>query len=181
LAMRPRPSEGFEILLRGSQRVRLDLKTEPGRTTAQRLARRADVLLEGFRPGVLERLGLGPDELTEANPRLVYTRLAGYGQQGDLAARPGHDINLVAHVGLLHAIGRAGGPPQVPLNIVADYGGGGMLAAFGVCAGGSSLKSVMDRMGHAQIQTTQKYLHSLPDADHKNLEGLSRLRGCSGS
>ena len=90
-----------------------------------RLAERADVLIEGYRPGVAERLGFGPEACLARNPRLVYGRMTGWGQDGPLAATAGHDIAYIAVTGALHAIGRAGGPPQVPLNLVGDYGGGG--------------------------------------------------------
>jgi alpha-methylacyl-CoA racemase len=125
---------GLEIIGRGSRRVTLDFKDEEDLAAAHDLALRADVLIEGFRPGVAERLGLGPGNLCELNVGLIYARVTGYGQEGDLAMRAGHDINFIAQTGLLHAIGRRDGPPQVPLNVVADYGGGGMLAAFGICA-----------------------------------------------
>ena len=96
------------------------------------LVERADVLIEGFRPGVMERLGLGPDVCLARNPRLVYGRMTGWGQDGPLAHAAGHDINYIALAGALHAIGRAGEPPVPPLNLVGDFGGGGMLLAFGV-------------------------------------------------
>ncbi|ODU04305.1 MAG: hypothetical protein ABS81_10915 [Pseudonocardia sp. SCN 72-86] len=127
-------AEGIDILGRGARRVEIDLKSDAGRALVMELVTRVDVVLEGFRPGVVERLDLGPDVLRTANPRLVVGRMTGYGQSGPLAARAGHDINYIARTGVLHAVGRSGGPPQVPLNLVADYGGGGMLLAFGICA-----------------------------------------------
>jgi len=124
-----------DILARGKHRVALDLKQPAGREAALRLCTAADVLIEGFRPGVMERLGLGPDECLAANPRLVYGRMTGWGQDGPLAAAAGHDINFVALSGALHAIGTATSGPVPPLNLVGDFGGGGMLLAFGVvCA-----------------------------------------------
>jgi alpha-methylacyl-CoA racemase len=126
--------DGPEILGRGCARIALDLKDPDDRATARDLAATADVVVEGFRPGVAERLGVGPDDCVAGNPRLVYARMTGWGQDGPAAARAGHDITYLAATGALHAIGRAGGPPQVPLNLVADYGGGGMMLAFGVCA-----------------------------------------------
>jgi alpha-methylacyl-CoA racemase len=99
------------------------------------LCREADGLIEGFRPGVMERLGLGPDDLCGANPRLVYGRLTGWGQDGPLAERAGHDINYLAVAGALGTYGRAGQPPTPPVNAVGDFGGGGMLLAFGMLAG----------------------------------------------
>jgi alpha-methylacyl-CoA racemase len=124
-----------DVMLRGRRSVTLDLKSPDGVTAALALAARADALIEGFRPGVLERLGLGPEVLLGRNPKLVVGRMTGWGQDGPLAARAGHDINYVALSGVLHAIGRAGGAPVPPLNLVGDFGGGGMLLAFGVaCA-----------------------------------------------
>ena len=125
----------YDVMLRGRRSVTLDLKSEPGRDIALTLVGRADVLIEGFRPGVLERLGLGPDALLARNPKLVVGRVTGWGQQGPLAARAGHDIDYIALSGALHAIGRAEDAPVPPLNLVGDFGGGGMLLAFGVtCA-----------------------------------------------
>jgi alpha-methylacyl-CoA racemase len=125
----------FEVLHRGRQSVAVDVKTEPGREVVRRLIKDADALIEGFRPGVMERLGLGPSALAEINPRLVFGRMTGFGQDGPMAPRAGHDINYIALTGALHAIGHKGGPPLPPLNLVGDYGGGGMLLAFGVvCA-----------------------------------------------
>jgi len=124
-----------DVLLRGRRSVTLDLKAADGAQTALLLAAKADAVIEGFRPGVMERLGLGPDVLLARNPRLVLGRMTGWGQDGPLAARAGHDIDYIALSGALHAIGRSGGPPVVPLNLVGDFGGGGMLLAFGIaCA-----------------------------------------------
>lgn len=126
--------DGIDVLGRGCARIEADLKDGDRRDAVLRMARDADVVVEGFRPGVAERLGLGPEDCTRENPRVVYARMTGYGQDGPLARQAGHDINYLARTGALHAIGRRGGPPQVPLNLLADYGGGGMLLAFGVCA-----------------------------------------------
>ncbi len=124
-----------DVTLRGRRSVTLDLKAPSGVAAAAALAERADALVEGFRPGVMERLGLGPEVLLARNPRLVYGRMTGWGQDGPLAARAGHDINYIALAGVLHAIGRASGAPAPPLNLVGDFGGGGMLLAFGIaCA-----------------------------------------------
>jgi len=129
------PQRRFDTLLRGRRSITLDLKSPEGGAVARELSRKADVVLEGFRPGVMERLGLGPDALLAINPKLVYGRMTGWGQDGPLAPRAGHDINYIALSGALHAIGRTGGAPVPPLNLVGDFGGGGMLLAFGVaCA-----------------------------------------------
>jgi alpha-methylacyl-CoA racemase len=121
-------------VLRGRRSVTADLKEPAGLELALRLTERADVLIEGFRPGVAERLGIGPDRCLELNPGLVYARMTGWGQHGPLAARAGHDINYIALTGMLHAIGPAGGPPVVPLNLVGDFGGGSAYLVIGVLA-----------------------------------------------
>jgi alpha-methylacyl-CoA racemase len=123
-----------DVMLRGRRSVTLDLKTPGGVQAALQLADKADVLIEGFRPGVMERLGLGPDVVSARNARLVYGRMTGWGQAGPLAARVGHDINYIALAGVLGAIGRAGEAPVPPLNLVGDFGGG-MLLAFGIACG----------------------------------------------
>jgi alpha-methylacyl-CoA racemase len=125
----------FDVLHRGRRSLALDLKTEAGRAVVRKLATKADALIEGFRPGVMERLGLGPDELLALNPRLVFGRMTGFGQDGPLAQAAGHDINYIALAGALHAIGRKGEAPVPPLNLVGDFGGGGMFLAFGVLCG----------------------------------------------
>jgi alpha-methylacyl-CoA racemase len=123
-----------DVLARGRKSLAIDLK-KPGATeTVLLLIEQADVLIEGFRPGVMERLGLGPDECLQRQPRLIYGRMTGWGQHGPLAQAAGHDINYIAISGALHAIGRAGQPPAVPLNYIGDFGGGAMLLAFGVLA-----------------------------------------------
>jgi alpha-methylacyl-CoA racemase len=122
-------------LHRGRPEVRLDLKAAAGRELVLRLVDAADGLIEGFRPGVMERLGLGPEELLARNPRLVYGRMTGYGQDGPLAGVAGHDINYLSIAGALGAFRRRGERPLAPLNVVADFGGGGMLLAFGLVAG----------------------------------------------
>jgi len=124
-----------EVMLRGRRSVTLDLKAPGAVEAALLLATKADALIEGFRPGVMERLGLGPDAVHAANAKLVYGRMTGWGQTGPLAPRAGHDIDYIALSGVLHAIGHASGRPVPPLNLVGDFGGGGMLLAFGVaCA-----------------------------------------------
>jgi alpha-methylacyl-CoA racemase len=124
----------YDVNGRGRRSVALDLKSSAGCAAALRLVAGADVLIEGFRPGVTESLGLGPAECRQRNPRLVYGRMTGYGQTGPLAAVAGHDLNYIALSGALHAIGAAGGKPVPPLNLVGDYGGGALFLAFGVLA-----------------------------------------------
>lgn len=130
-----RPDGRFDVTSRSRQSVIVDAKQPSGIAQIHDLAGRADIFLEGSRPGVMERLALGPSELHTVNPRLVYGRMTGWGQTGPLARTAGHDINYIALTGVLHAIGRAGGPPVPPLNLAGDYGGGAMFLAFGVvCA-----------------------------------------------
>ena len=131
-----------DVMMRGKRSVTLNLKSADGAQAALELIGRADALIEGFRPGVMERLGLGPDAALAKNPRLVYGRMTGWGQDGPLAARAGHDINYIALAGVLAAFGRKGEAPVPPLNLVGDFGGGGMLLGFGVaCALVETLRS----------------------------------------
>jgi len=123
-----------DITTRSRRQLGLDLRAPEGQAAALALAARADLLVEGFRPGVMERLGLGPEPCQARNPRLVYGRMTGWGQHGPLAQAAGHDINYIAISGALHAIGRAGEAPVPPLNYVGDFGGGGMLLAVGLLA-----------------------------------------------
>ncbi|MDF0530838.1 CaiB/BaiF CoA-transferase family protein [Tsukamurella sp. 8F] len=123
-----------QMVKRGRTIVEVDLKNPDDVASVLDLLDRADVLVEGFRPGVLERLGLGPDVVLERNPRLVYGRMTGWGQEGPNAPRAGHDMNYIALTGLLHAIGRKGERPVPPLNLVGDFGGGSMFLVFGVLA-----------------------------------------------
>jgi alpha-methylacyl-CoA racemase len=123
-----------EFLNRGRQSAVLDLKHPRAVDALLRLVDGADVLLEGFRPGVTERMGLGPEACLGRNPRLVYARMTGWGQDGPLATTAGHDIGYIARAGALHALGRAGGPPAFPANLLGDFGGGGMVMAYGICA-----------------------------------------------
>ena len=122
------------LLNRSRPSIAIDLKHPSGTATVLRLVERADALIEGFRPGVTERLGLGPEECAARNPRLVYGRVTGWGQEGPLARAAGHDLNYIALTGALDAIGRRGGPPTPPLNLVGDYGGGALYLALGVVA-----------------------------------------------
>lgn len=123
-----------DILLRSRRRMQMDLKAPAARAVLLDLIAGADGLIEGFRPGVMERLGLGPEVLLAANPRLVIGRMTGWGQTGPMAAMPGHDINYIALSGALHGIGRRGERPVVPLNLIGDFGGGAMMLAFGLLA-----------------------------------------------
>jgi alpha-methylacyl-CoA racemase len=136
-----------DILSRSRTVVELDLKTPAGIAGIQALAATADGLIEGFRPGVMERLGLGPEVMLSANPRLVYGRMTGWGQTGPYAEAAGHDINYIALAGNLHGYGRAGAKPTPPVNAVGDFGGGGMLLAFGMLAGILSAQ----RSGQGQV------------------------------
>ncbi|HVV09278.1 CaiB/BaiF CoA-transferase family protein [Amycolatopsis sp.] len=130
----PERARKLDSFGRGRRSVVIDVKRPAGRDLVADLVSGADVFLEGNRPGVLERLGLGPDECLAANPRLVYGRMTGWGQQGPLSGVAGHDINYIAMAGALEPIGRAGEDPVPPLSLVGDFGGGGMLLALGVCA-----------------------------------------------
>ncbi|MFN7004533.1 MAG: CaiB/BaiF CoA transferase family protein [Roseinatronobacter sp.] len=126
------PANPAEVNRRGKRSVALNLKSAEGLEAAQKLIARADILIEGFRPGVMEKLGLGPEACHAANPGLIFGRMTGWGQQGPLAMTAGHDINYLSLSGALGAIGPAGSPPVPPLNLVADYGGGTMFLIFGV-------------------------------------------------
>ncbi|MFN3667972.1 MAG: CaiB/BaiF CoA transferase family protein [Brevundimonas sp.] len=126
---------GGEVLHRGRAAVAVNLKDPGDRATVLGLIGKADALIEGFRPGVMERLGLGPDACAAANPRLVYGRVTGWGQSGPLAQQVGHDINYIALSGALHALGEPDRPPRPPLNLLGDYGGGAMMLVTGVLAG----------------------------------------------
>lgn len=121
-------------LARGRHTILVDLKTTHGACVVRKLAERADVLVEGFRPGVAERLGIGPDDCRAVNPALIYGRMTGWGQAGPLAERAGHDINYISIAGALEPIGRRGRAPVPPLNLVGDFGGGGLLLALGIAA-----------------------------------------------
>lgn len=136
-----------DVVGRGRRAVALDLKSPDGVAQALDLIAAADLLIEGFRPGVMERLGLGPEPCLARNPRLVYGRMTGWGQDGLLAHSAGHDINYLGLTGVLHAIGRPGERPVPPLNMVADYGGGTMMLLFGLLAA----LWERERSGHGQV------------------------------
>lgn len=122
------------IVDRGRAVKEIDIREPAGRDWVRTAATAADVVIEGYRPGVMERLGLGPNELLATNPRLIYGRMTGWGQEGPLARSAGHDINYIGLTGALAAMGKPGEPAAVPLNLVGDFGGGSMLLAFGICA-----------------------------------------------
>jgi alpha-methylacyl-CoA racemase len=130
----PRPIE-YDVALRNRKSIRVDLKDPAGHSLVLDLIGKADALIEGFRPGVLERLGLGPDDCLARNPALVYGRVTGWGQDGPLAQCAGHDINYISITGVLNAIGRRGQPPSIPLNVIGDYAGGSLYLALGILAG----------------------------------------------
>lgn len=129
-----RPAFKNDIPARGRRHVALDLKDANDIATALAMIEKADIVIEGFRPGVMERLGLGPDEALKRSPKLIYGRMTGWGQTGPLAEVSGHDLNYIALTGALHAMGRKGDAPAPPLNLVGDYGGGSLYLAMGVCA-----------------------------------------------
>jgi alpha-methylacyl-CoA racemase len=122
----------FDLLNRSRRSVQMNLKKPEAVAAVLRMVEQADVLIEGFRPGVMERLGLGPEACIEANPRLVYGRMTGWGQTGPLAQAPGHDVNYISLTGALHAMGRVGEAPAIPLNLVGDFGGGSLYLALGI-------------------------------------------------
>ena len=132
--MAVQPSAARDWVLRGRMSVGADLKDEAGKETVLRLIDEADVVMEGFRPGVTEHLGVGPEDCLARNPRLIYARMTGWGQDGPLAQRAGHDINYISVTGVLHAIGTAGARPTPPLNLVGDFGGGSLYVVVGILA-----------------------------------------------
>jgi alpha-methylacyl-CoA racemase len=136
-----RPGDGLfgsgsplDLLNRAKRCICVDLKTPEGVEIVLRLLQQADAVIEGFRPGVMEKLGLGPDVCLEHNPRLVFGRMTGWGQEGPMAQRAGHDINYISLAGALHPLGRAGEKPAIPLNLIGDFGGGGLMLALGIVA-----------------------------------------------
>jgi alpha-methylacyl-CoA racemase len=148
----------LDLLNRGKRSIVADLKTDAGRDLVLALLDRADALIEGYRPGVAERLGVGPGTVLARNPRLVYGRMTGWGQQGPLAGTAGHDITYLATSGALHAIGRADGPPQVPLNLVGDFGGGALYLVVGLLA---ALRSGQGQVVDAAIVDGAAHLTTL--------------------
>jgi alpha-methylacyl-CoA racemase len=158
----------FDLLNRSRRSAMMDLKKPEAVAAVLRMVRDADVLIEGFRPGVAERLGLGPQACHAVNPRLVYGRMTGWGQEGPLADEPGHDINYIALTGVLHCVGRAGEPPAIPLNLAGDFGGGSLYLALGVVsaileARGSGRGQVVDAAmvdGSASLMTLIYGMHA---------------------
>jgi alpha-methylacyl-CoA racemase len=184
------PDPERDVLNRGRRSIALDLKDPDAVRTLLALVEKADALVEGYRPGVMERLGLGPEACHARNPALVYGRMTGWGQHGPLAPRAGHDINYIALSGALHAIGPADGVPVPPLNLVGDFGGGGMLLAFGLlcallearrCGRGRVVDAAMSD-GSASLMTIIYGLHASGlwhDARGRNLlDGGAPYYGC---
>jgi alpha-methylacyl-CoA racemase len=171
----------FDILARGRPSIAVDVKKPEGIETVLKLVEQADALIEGFRPGVMERLGLGPDVCLKRNKRLVYGRMTGFGQDGPLAKAAGHDINYIALAGALNPIGNAGGPPVPPLNLVGDFGGGAMFLAFGVVCGvleakGSGQGQVVDSaMVDGAAYLTSPFYGMLASGFWKNQRGMNIL------
>ena len=184
--LRPGAKAPKDVLARNRRAIAVDLKSPAGVETILKLVETADALFEGFRPGVTERLGLGPEDCRAVNEKLVYGRMTGWGQEGPMAQAAGHDINYIALTGALHAIGRPGERPVPPLNLVGDFGGGGMLLAFGmVCAlleaqksgkgqvvdaarvdGAASLMALFFTMGAGGMFTDQRGTNMLDGGAH---------------
>jgi alpha-methylacyl-CoA racemase len=137
----------YDVLARGRRRLAVDLKNPSGLELVLQLVAGCDALIEGFRPGVAERLGIGPDECRRVNPKLVFGRMTGWGQDGPLAQVAGHDVNYISLTGALHAMGKKGEPPTIPLNLIGDFGGGAMFLALGVV----SALFEAGRSGHGQV------------------------------
>lgn len=159
------PDPGTDLTRRGRRSIAVDLKSAAGAEVVLRLAASAEALIEGFRPGVMERAGVGPADALARNPALVYGRITGWGQDGPLARTAGHDIDYIALTGALDAIGTAGGPPIPPLNLLGDFGGGGMLLAFGLVCGvlearGSGRGQVVDASMVDGVALLTTALHS---------------------
>ena len=177
------PVRPIDPLARSRRSVAIDTKNPVGAQAVLQLAARADVLIEGFRPGVMERLGLGPQECLARNPGLVYGRMTGWGQQGTLRHRAGHDINYLGLSGALHPLGRAGERPHAPLNLVADFGGGGMLLVVGVLAAlveraHSGLGQVVDTAMVDGSTTLTAFVHALrASGDWSDERGTNLLDG----
>jgi alpha-methylacyl-CoA racemase len=168
---------------RGRVSIAADLKTAEGVAAVRALAAKADVLIEGFRPGVAERLGIGPEELLALNPRLIYARITGYGQTGPLAGKAGHDINYAAIAGALEPLGRAGESPHPPINLLADFAGGGSFLALGIVAAlyernASGLGQVIDAAMVDGASVLMSFLHGMKAAGQwEGARGTNLLDG----
>lgn len=180
------PAPSFDPLLRNRRSVAVDLKKPEGIETVLKLLEKADALIEGFRPGVMERLGLGPDVVAARNEKLVYGRMTGWGQFGSMAHAAGHDLNYIALTGALHGVGRADAPPPPPLNLFGDFGGGAMFLGFGIVCGileaqksgkgqvidaamtdgASLLSAMMYGFKHSGIWTNERYANMLDGGAH---------------
>jgi alpha-methylacyl-CoA racemase len=175
----PRPVE-YDIGLRNRKSIRVDLKDPAGRALVLDLVEKADALIEGFRPGVTERLGLGPDDCMKRNPRLVYGRVTGWGQDGPLAQGAGHDLNYIAITGVLNAIGPRGEAPSIPLNVIGDYAGGSLYLALGLLAGilearSSGVGQVVDAAIVDGVASLMTVLVGLREAGMMNAERGSNM------
>lgn len=179
-------SDPRDALLRGRRSIALDIKQAEGVALARKLCASADAIIEGYRPGVMEKLGLGPEVLLADNPALVYGRMTGWGQSGPYAAAAGHDINYIALSGVLHTIGRAGEKPVVPMNYVGDFGGGGMMLAFGIVSAllavraGTAKGQVIDCAmtdGSALIAAMIWSFHAM--GRHADVRGVNILDGAA--
>ncbi len=169
-----------DLLNRGRRSIGVDLKSSDGVETVLRLAEQADVIMEGFRPGVMERLGLGPDVCEARNPRIIYARMTGWGQEGPISHSAGHDINYIALAGALAHIGPKGGKPVPPLNLVGDFGGGGMVQALGIVSAlvernTSGRGQVIDTAMVDGAATLMTMFHSFMGAGAWNLERGTNL------
>lgn len=170
----------FQLLRRSRRSIAVDLKKPQGVATVMMLLEQADALIEGFRPGVTERLGMGPDDCAARNPRLVYGRVTGWGQQGPLAQAAGHDLNYIALTGALHSIGRRGQAPVPPLNLVGDFGGGALYLALGIVAAllearesgkGQTVDAAMVD-GAASLMTSSYALHAAGVTNNRRGENI---------
>ena len=175
-------TRAHDIVLRGRTIVKLDLKSAQDVAKAAELAAQADILIEGFRPKVMERLGLGPDALLARNPRLVYGRMTGWGQDGPLADAPGHDINFIALSGAMDSIGEADGAPVAPLNLVGDYGGGALYLVSGVLAAlveakTSGLGQVVDAAACDGVLSLMTQFHGMQARGEWSARGVNQFGG----
>ena len=171
----PIPRE-FDLLSRGRRSVAVDLKNVEGLAAAKKVIQRADVLIEGFRPGVTERLGLGPDDCFAINPGLIYGRVTGWGRDGPLAGAAGHDIDYIALTGVLHSLGPKSGPPVPPLNLVGDFAGGALYLAFGIVS--ALLERSVSGIGQVVDAAIGRW-RRLIDDERVRPAGGRRVGGCT--